>query len=135
VAAVEAALRSPLRTIIGYGAVDTNTLLQPFLAEGRQGEGTHNVYFRMLLTAGITGLVAYLGLQAAAIDSLRAVESLEEQAVVGLLITYVVADVFIAASVFGFSTDTFLLASSTGYALRIAASNTLEASSVAPTGS
>ncbi|WP_323675852.1 O-antigen ligase family protein [Halorubellus sp. PRR65] len=56
-AALRAFGKSP---IIGYGAGDTGTYLQPYVIEEFKGRHTHNSYFRLFLTAGAIGGLSYI---------------------------------------------------------------------------
>ncbi|GAB3319822.1 hypothetical protein GCM10027355_17070 [Haloplanus salinarum] len=118
IAAVEAVSQSPRALLFGYGAGNMSQLLEPYIV-GRTPSGPHNGYLRMLLNTGVLGLLAYLRIQLGALNCLRTAVSVNELTIVGLLVTFMIADLFGSVTFFGFSTDTFLLAGATGYALRM----------------
>jgi O-antigen ligase len=122
IASVEAASQGFMSALFGHGARNMSALLEPYII-GRGPSGPHNGYLRMLLNTGIVGLLAYIRIQLAALNNLRAAVSINELAIVGLLITFMIADLFGSITFFGFSTDTFLLAVSTGYALQMSINN------------
>ena len=131
IAAIEAVSQSPKALLFGYGAGNMSQLLEPYIV-GRSPSGPHNGYLRMLLNTGVIGLIAYLRIQLDALNSLRTAVSINELTIVGLLVTFMVADLFGSITFFGFSTDTFLLAGATGYALRMTIDHDENAPSAAP---
>lgn len=122
-AAIEAGGMSPL---LGTGPGQTAEMLRPYLPVEYKGAVVHNSYLRMLVTTGILGTASYLFIH---LDVLRQLlirgTTNEEAAIVCIIITGMVMQMFESFSLFGISSTSIIVSISVGLGLNQVLGNDL----------
>lgn len=113
----QAAVESILARPEGYGAVDRTKVLASSVADRWQGSTAHNSFFRVFLSAGVGGGVAYIALMMYAVLSPLRVGDAESVGVSGMAVTAVVLQTFASFSVFGLSFNSVVTALVVGVAV------------------
>lgn len=113
-AAAEAIEDAP---IIGRGATDIHVVMNRYVGVVEaQNKGTHNSFFRMLISTGVIGGASYIYLHVRQIvDSLTAKQNREQLAIAGLFVALTITEIFRGFALFGLSLDSTLIALSLGY--------------------
>jgi O-antigen ligase len=114
--AVHAGLKRP---IAGFGPGDVGTMIEPFVPnEEKAGGQPHSSYFRMLVTTGIFGLLAYVTFLLMTANRLaRRISDPTNAILYGLVVALIVHMNFEFYSLFGISSTSLLTSLVFGYAL------------------